>query len=68
MRKTISLSKNKELSQDQVLENADVADGGPDSTSWAQRRPDGWNPQLVTSDDYDRENPYSRRPGSRFGR
>jgi hypothetical protein len=43
-----------------VLENQELADMAPDSTKDNSPRPDTWKPPLVSSEEHEQENPYSR--------
>ena len=43
-----------------VLENMELADRAPDSTTDGGPRPHTWNPPLISQDGWERENPYHR--------
>ena len=50
-----------ELTPEQiVIDNEDLANGAPDSTRDNSPRPQSWSPSVVSKEDFEDENPYSR--------
>lgn len=58
--KTEPKTIKNDISPEEVLHNEDLANRAPDSTRDNGRRPWTWNPPLITKEDYQKENPYSK--------
>ena len=48
------------ISTTEIEINADIADAQADSTKDGGPRPAGWKPPLVSKEDFEEENPYSK--------
>lgn len=50
----------RKLTDEEILENATIADGMADSTHDGGPRPASSKPAIVTKTDYEAENPYAK--------
>lgn len=44
-------SQTEKLTDEQVIENADIADGNADSVKDGDKRPAGWKPRIIPTDE-----------------